>query len=254
MGLFGKKKPDQLMGMPMIPDPLGYTPLSFSVRFDTEKKDDKPKTALPVRQSAQPVRAWREWLLIFRDGEPFIRSLVREDVWEGPILRANEKPKDHTKLGDKTDTGHGIYAWPVTHRITEEVGFTFSMMRSAFTRQMMGMAAEEEPQPPGKVEGEVELIGRVVRHEHGYRAEAARVVRLFVKQLRPVYDRDVVLAALGQRYQCDVAWIPTFTLPTPQAEQPKEKSIRKRMKRAGLVMPTVEEYKAIMRSKKNESR
>ena len=212
----------------------------------------KPRAPLPVRKSAEPVRAWREWYIVQREGAVIIRSVFRDNVWEGPILRADTKPADYTTPGATQETGHGIYAYPLTQRIPGpsplfKNDFTSMSFSAMLAISLTGIpSGKREQLAGGTVEGEVELMGRVVRHSNGYRAESARIVRLWITQLESYLDREATIAALSERYQCDVGFMPKFTIPEPVAE-PTKKQVRKRMKRAGLVMPTPEEYAQIMR-------
>lgn len=149
---------------------------------------ETPKKPLSTRKSKEPIVAQRSWGLT---GEFKLRSTFTMTEWDGPILRSDQKPKPNVRVGDSSDDGHGIYAWHIgvptlVHNTAKEQGFL------------------------GAVNGTVELKGRIIRHENGYRAETVRIRNLYLVELDGRIDRDEVIAALEERYQCDVTW--HFTL------------------------------------------
>lgn len=176
-------------------------------------------TPLPKRKSATPIRAWRQWRVIVRDEDYLLYSYNQSSVWEGPILRANGKPADHNPHQHATTEPHGIYAWPLisgpvtTAKVQEKrakanadysFGGSIWMVPYISTGSPFSVVRSELPNN-GYAEGEVELIGKVVVHEKGYRAEAARVVSLFLRDVPTDAYRNGVLAKMEARYQCPVA-------------------------------------------------
>lgn len=126
---------------------------------------------------------WRWWSL---EGD-VLKSVSHPTKWEGPTLRADKKP---TKSNP-----HGIYCLAKRDKIG---AWKPEQFRRAF--------------------GKIELSGRVVKGEQGYRAEQATVLALYVKRRDLVrFDADgsrhntfgawpdaELLRSLGERYQCDV--------------------------------------------------
>lgn len=148
--------------------------------------------SLPTRKSTTPIIAQRSWALT---DEYKLRSTFTSTVWEGPILRADAKPKPNVRIGDSGDDGHGIYAWHIGVPTLVHVAPGAGLGRS---------------KPVGAVNGTVELKGTVVRHENGYRAEVVRIRNLCLVELDGRRNRNEAISALEDRYQCDVTW--HFTL------------------------------------------
>lgn len=118
---------------------------------------------IPI-QIDHPIPAIRGWRLS-RYG--LLQSLAFDIDWDGPVER------EHTSINRKGAAGF----WAV---------------------KPSGVHIVEGYNPP--VVGIVELSGRVVDHDFGWRGEVCTIVALFVTQHchRHVYD------ALENRYQCDV--------------------------------------------------
>lgn len=165
-----------------------------------------PPPPLPVRRQTGPIVAWRAWDLVVRRGQPRLRSVTAYVEWEGPILRAGGKPAErlwlHHGAVPAMQGDYGIFAY------------------NAPDRQELLLSA---------VMGEVELFGRVVRHELGYRAEAARIRKLYLTRewvsfggswimSAMLHGRDIhapcelpasfFIEPLASLYQCDVALHP----------------------------------------------
>lgn len=117
-----------------------------------------------LRQGLVGVRCWR---VIMRPDGPYLQSWNYEFVWEGPHVVADQKPQ----IG----TVNGIHCFKPGH----EQGHT----------------------DPQLVAGTVEIFGRIVQGERGYRAEHAIVRTL---QIDEHYAWPPLIAALEQRYQCSV--------------------------------------------------
>ena len=117
-----------------------------------------------------------------------LRSVGVPCVWEGPVIRAHVRPYDPADWDEKklTDPWRGgIYALDSVERACQ--------------------VAEEYD---ADAIGEVDLWGRVVRFEMGYRAELCMVRRLCVC---PGFFN---LAMLSRRYECDVAVVPADKWPS----------------------------------------
>ena len=166
----------------------------------------------PDRIVGTGIEGWRGWRLADVDESPHLQSISAGDIWDGPCFTSDVLPFA-TRRG--APTGIHAYATP---------GQMQSVLRG-----------------PALVYGQVTLYGQVCVHETGYRAERARIDRLFLRACgrhAPVnapltgvllldvhnyepgaycacdalsphewasYDRLEVLARqLGDRYQCDV--------------------------------------------------
>jgi hypothetical protein len=117
-------------------------------------------SALPAPDAIQPIRAWRVWAgSAMGDGTVELRSLTdaaRRTCWPvGEALHARCMRGRHP--APSIECSCGIYA----HR-------------------SRGAAVAHARATPGSIVGEVELWGRVIEHEHGYRSEYARIRALWV--------------------------------------------------------------------------
>ena len=117
-------------------------------------------SALPVPDAIEPIRAWRVWAgSAMGDGTVELRSLTdaaRRTHWPvGEALHARCMRGRHP--APSAECSCGIYA----HR-------------------SRGAALAHARATPGSIVGEVELWGRVIEHEHGYRSEYARIRTLWV--------------------------------------------------------------------------
>ena len=117
-------------------------------------------SAVSAPDAIQPIRAWRVWAgSAMGDGTVELRSLTdaaRRTRWPvGEALHARCMRGRHP--APSTECSCGIYA----HR-------------------SRGAALAHARAAPGSIVGEVELWGRVIEHEHGYRSEYARIRALWV--------------------------------------------------------------------------
>jgi len=124
--------------------------------------------ALPTADTMGPIRAWRLWKI---RGERLV-SLTREVAWKpGQPLHAEYGPGQYSL--------DGIYA--------------------VKTREHKFGAYDGD-----KVLGEVGLWGRVIEHEHGFRAEYAYPIRLVWPKTMPGFPRPMGelrrLQALAETY------------------------------------------------------
>lgn len=169
-----------MLGQQLGQQAWGYGALAQGF-ISGQQSQYRPQGKLPVRRTNKPLVGVRHWALTH---DFKLRSSFVEHVWEGPILRADSAPKDYVRVGDKTDNCHGIYAWLPGMPIDEGLATLYNSI--------------------GRVEGTVQFLGRVVRHDRGYRAERVRIDSLCIVQLKPHYDRKEVMKALEDRYQCEV--------------------------------------------------
>jgi hypothetical protein len=166
---------------PAAPD-IANSPATLALAWPIPKAEP---LVVPVekRHRGGELLAWRFWSLgrLRADGGVRLKSFRAPWVWDGPVLRA--------------------------HRLPSE---------SPFSRA--GVYALKGPPPHHAdvhwceecwVSGWVALSGRVVEHEHGYRAERAVIRRLRLglgTHLHVTHMEDVVALAteLEQRYQAPV--------------------------------------------------
>lgn len=142
---------------------------------------------LPTRKTSRPLVGVRQWALT---PNCKLASTFVSHIWEGPILRADHPPKDHVRVGDQRDTGHGIYTWRVGASCPDPITLQTDSI--------------------GWVEGTVHLLGRVVEHERGYRAERVRIASLCITSLNPYFNREEAIESLEDRYQCEVLFNTTL--------------------------------------------
>ena len=119
---------------------------------------ETPRFTLPTTDAhsrhgvTTSIRGWRGWRLDNVGGSPMLRSLTRNDLWNSPIFHSDEPPS-------LTGGGRlaGIHAF-----------------RSPLPLQSLRSSG-------AVVVGEVTLAGHAVVHEMGFRAEHARIDRLFLR-------------------------------------------------------------------------
>lgn len=111
-----------------------------------------PRTARPASPPAHGITAWRGWRLVDVGGTPRLQSLVARDLWDGPCFTSDVRP-----AGGHRDARSGIHAFATP-------GQLHSVLRG-----------------PALVYGQVTLHGEICEHETGFRAEQARVDRLFLR-------------------------------------------------------------------------
>jgi hypothetical protein len=127
--------------------------------------------------------AWRFWKLglLPSDGGVRLLSFRAPCVWDGPVLRAHRPPSE------SPFSSSGVYALKAEPPRSADVHHSDECW----------------------VSGWVALSGRVVEHEHGYRAERAVIRRLRIgvgTHLRVTHMEDLLALAaeLEHRYQAPV--------------------------------------------------
>lgn len=164
-------------------------------------QETPPKQPPAAESREKPFVGWRAWKLEVDDHGPVLVSTYKGTRWTGPVLHAHEPPPFNKPEGGVA-YGPGIYV------MKEWQDLTYPFI------------------------GTVELWGRVVEHEKGYRAEHALVTGLYhmpvesyegtwdlmsalgsaVRQTRDGYrlhpdapePRPEIIKALAERYQCTV--------------------------------------------------
>lgn len=136
----------------------------------------------PLYPSA--LTAWRSWRVVQLDGARYLTSTVAHDVWEpGRRLTATCRGRDDVAPGERppgapcADHGCGIYARK--HRLPATYVTT----------------------GPRAAVGLVALWGRVIEHEHGYRAQFGYPVA-FVEPSRA--DERRLVRELAARYGAEL--------------------------------------------------
>lgn len=117
---------------------------------------------LDVRITDEPIIGWRTWVVLREPGgAPILTSHTRRErkpvFWHGPLFQAEGRPDDYQPPVSNCPNQmiHGVYAWrPLEAPHPGNDSFVYA------------------------IEGEVALFGKVVVHEHGYRAERALIRRL----------------------------------------------------------------------------
>jgi hypothetical protein len=167
---------------PVAPaEPIPNSPATLALAWPIT---DAP-LAVPVEQWRRngELLAWRFWSLgrLATDGGVRLKSFRAPWAWDGPVLRAHKLPSE------SPFSRNGVYA-----------------LKSPPPRR-----ADVHWSDECWVSGWVALSGRVVEHEHGYRAERAVIRRLRLgvgTHLRVTQMEDLLALAaeLEQRYQAPV--------------------------------------------------
>ena len=179
---------DQMLRI-MSSKPAAGSTANLPMAMDERERRHHLKPPIPRRKQSTPVLAYRSWKLTQTDDGWRLVSPQQGTVWDGPILRADNPPDDVSPwsqvsafagfYGTRIEGNHGIYAW--------------TLIRGPLDRYENAMRAE----------GVVELVGKVVRHEKGYRAEMCRIKSLQVFGLDH-HTQDAV-QDLRATYACEVA-------------------------------------------------
>jgi len=168
------------------------------------------KSPLPQRKSSELFLGHRCWRLTKdEDGQATLMSYAAPYLWDGPIVRTDDDPETQDLIG-------------------------FNAFSGPLPEDFEGLLGND---PMYSVVGELELFGKVVVHEKGYRATKARIKRLIIsnggwaenhilsggisspgtlfckcsKTNPPWKDRpwEEARAQLEQKYDCDVEYRPT---------------------------------------------
>lgn len=156
-----------------------------------------------------PLRGYRYWQVKWHGDQPVLRSLYRSTIWpaEGPLRATCEKRPGslaswvRSLLSSRAEThstpqwgcGCGIYA--LTRLDTDE---PLEMSPQVYQRGLFERVVH--------VVGVVQLWGRVIQHEQGYRAEYARPLRVLTVPSHARVSRSAshdiasLLDAVAQRY------------------------------------------------------
>jgi hypothetical protein len=167
---------------PLAPvEPIPNSPVTLALAWPIT---DAP-LVVPVEQwkGNDELLAWRFWGLgrLRADGGVRLESFRAPWAWDGPVLHA------HCIPSESPFSRAGVYALKAPPPRSAEVHWSYECW----------------------VSGWVALSGRVVEHEHGYRAERAVIRRLrlgVATHLHVSHVEDVLALAaeLEQRYQVQV--------------------------------------------------
>lgn len=139
----------------------------LTIPFGTERPSKKPPD---TASRDKPFVGWRAWKLDVDDDGPVLVSTYKGTRWTGPVLHAHEPPP-FNKPEDGVAYGPGIYA------MKEWSDLTYPFI------------------------GTVELWGRVVEHEKGYRAEHALVTGLYAMPVATYEEHVLSLGSFGYPHQ-----------------------------------------------------
>ena len=174
---------------------------SFCDEIGASKREPPKPLDLAVSQQLGGIHAFRCWHLGTDDAGPVLESMVvgRGDFllfgprnpskpfrWAGPVTRAEATPHNGMISRDPHVGWHDGVKGPE-----------------------MGLFAAKSFTPldyrEAHVYGEVLLFGRVVVHEHGYRAEKAMIRRLVVVDHFALLKMPSLPDLLARRYGCEVS-------------------------------------------------
>jgi hypothetical protein len=151
-----------------------------------------------------PLQAYRYWRVEWHEGEPVLGSVYRATRWPtaGPLRATCERPPDHLAawirglLSCSTAPPHPAPTWGCVCGI-----YALNPSEGEAWQALMPQVEQQGPEPLMHVAGVVQLWGRVIQHEQGYRAEYARPLRLLADpSLVATSQIRHLLAAVAQQY------------------------------------------------------
>jgi len=159
-----------------LPNPFGST-TTQSFGITSQPFDVTTAKPLPKEFMAGPILGWRGWLVYSGPGKPTqLVSIVRKIPWEyGRPMQGQASPYDES----------GVYAVK-THEAVEVSSYGYH----------------------NYVVGQVALWGRVIEHEHGYRAQYGYPSSLDFRRPMSGFPRSVALQKIIQElrdgYGCEI--------------------------------------------------
>ena len=136
---------------------------------------------LPVEKEVGAIKAYRVWdWVLDGDNHPKLSAVVWRTRWTGPVMVADCVPENGTADG-AVMKHHGLYAAKDLRTVLLESGYDADVV------------------------GEVALFGRVVEHEHGFRAEKAMIRRLVLLDGADLLEHPTLDRDLAERYGCEVS-------------------------------------------------
>lgn len=136
---------------------------------------------LPVEKEVGAIKAYRVWVWgRDEDKRPALHAVVWGTRWTGPVMVADCVPETGTADG-AVMKHHGLYAAKDLRTLLLKSGYDADVV------------------------GEVALFGRVVEHEHGFRAEKAMIRRLVLLDGADLLEHPTLDRDLAERYGCEVS-------------------------------------------------
>jgi len=154
-----------------------------------------------------PLQAYRHWHVEREGGQPVLRSLYYATLWpaHGPLQAACEAASCRLaawvrQVLSRSGVRRGAPIWGCHCGIYACTGLDHAAAVELSPQPQRGLLVESWP-----VVGAVLLWGHVIQHEHGYRAEYARALKLFAAsaQLRGRESR-ALLEAVAHRYAIEL--------------------------------------------------
>lgn len=143
--------------------------------------DEVKQAELPVEKEVGAIKAYRVWEWGWDDdNRPTLKAVVWRTRWTGPVMVADCVPENGTADG-AVMKHHGLYAAKDLRTVLLESGYDADVV------------------------GEVALFGRVVEHEHGFRAEKAMIRRLVLLDGMDLLEHPTLDRDLAERYGCEVS-------------------------------------------------
>jgi hypothetical protein len=156
---------------------------------------DDPRT--PVPDGITPLTGYRLWKVQEREGEIVLGPVSSgSDDWAG----AAQGWVSSTCPGfsEVWVSPSGELRWPDPHGAPDETCTCGFYAMKELTPELVLWAASPRGEVPGSADrmilGRVELAGKVIEHEFGYRAERARIV-----ELTPIWGEEIQIRGLAER-------------------------------------------------------
>ncbi len=150
-----------------------------------------------------PIRAFRYWYVRWEEHQPILQSLYYPTVWppDGPLRASCEKKPGYVVSWIKRLLAINAQPHPAPASECWCGIYALKQLEGIEHRELLPQIYQPGPDRGVHVIGVVLLWGRVIQHEHGYRAEFARPLRLLT--IPPGgRDREIesLLNAASQRY------------------------------------------------------
>lgn len=170
------------------PSPIAFTGFRSLLNGIEERSPPLKRESIACGE----IIGYRCWLVITASGRPLLRSVYQTDYWNpnAPL----------TGRGLEDWDSRGIHAWKEPN--SEKF---FEYIRGYMDGNHIHHMNTNMPIRPAMVTGSVALWGDVVEHEHGYRAEFARIKSIdWLYPDREMMGRELeVLAHLRKLYGVD---------------------------------------------------
>jgi hypothetical protein len=167
-----------------------------------------------IPDGIEPITAFRVWR-----GDLFLRlhSLNNETQWEPGEWASAHCPRSRHDAPDE-DCTCGLYA-------AKDIDLALVLAAGVLTSTSPG-----DSMPATAIVGKVQLAGKVIEHDRGYRAECARVVEIL-----PIEGRSRLTESLAERFGVPVG----DRIPTASLEPIMFRSFRRRRRSFRATILTV---------------